>query len=48
MKTPVIKLCLLLMAGFVLFTVIGTLSHELGHYSVARLMVTGSWFFPYL
>lgn len=32
------KLSLFLIAGFVIFTVIGTLSHELGHFAMARML----------
>jgi hypothetical protein len=31
-----IKLCIYLILGFILFTVVGTLSHELGHYVIAK------------
>jgi len=37
-RTFDIKLSFYLIIGFILFTIIGTVSHELGHYSVARLL----------
>lgn len=33
-----IKLSIYLIIGFILFTIIGTVSHELGHYSVAKFL----------
>ena len=39
MKNPgTIKLFLFLVMGFIVFTPLGTLAHELGHYAVARLL----------
>lgn len=33
-----IKLSIYLIIGFILFTIIGTVSHELGHYSIAKIL----------
>lgn len=38
MKIFQIRLFFLLSAGFILFTIIGTLSHEFGHYIVAKML----------
>lgn len=37
-KTFDIKLSLFLILGFVLFTIIGTVTHELGHYTCAKML----------
>lgn len=37
-KTINIKLSIYLIFGFIIFTIIGTVSHELGHYSVAKFL----------
>ncbi len=37
-KTVDIKLSLFLVIGFILFTAVGTVTHELGHYSFAKLL----------